>query len=143
MVSIHIEKDEVDEYLLTRLEYLSIIIVFAESNIKERVSIVGVSNFDNLRVCSCKVLTCIFKHHLDQRQFILNEVLSNFDKLPTHKVAARRFKLNRGGNIQLTTVLLLNLLQSFDISKYSLMRMKPDKQILMTNISRLWKTKEE
>lgn len=120
MVSIHIEKDEVDEYLLTRLEYLSIIIVFAESNIKERVSIVGVSNFDNLRVCSCKVLTCIFKHHLDQRQFILNEVLSNFDKLPTHKVAARRFKLNRGGNIQLTTVLLLNLLQSFDKSKYSL-----------------------
>lgn len=120
MVSIHIEKNEVDEYLLTRLEYLSIIIVFAESNIKERVSIVGVSNFDNLRVCSCKVLTCIFKHHLDQRQFILNEVLSNFDKLPTHKVAARRFKLNRGGNIQLTTVLLLNLLQSFDISKYSL-----------------------
>lgn len=120
MVSIHIEKNEVDEYLLTRLEYLSIIIVFAESNIKERVSIVGVSNFDNLRVCSCKVLTCIFKHHLDQRQFILNEVLSNFDKLPTHKVAARRFKLNRGGNIQLTTVLLLNLLQSFDITKYSL-----------------------
>lgn len=120
MVSRHIEKNEVDEYLLTRLEYLSIIIVFAESSIKERVSIVGVSNFDNLKVCSCKVLTCIFKHHLDQRQFILNEILSNFDKLPTQRVAARRFKLNRGGNIQLTTVLLLNMLQSFDISRYSL-----------------------
>lgn len=120
MVSNHIEKNDVDEYLLTRLEYLSIIIVFAESNMKERMSIVGVSNFDNLRAYSCNVLTCIFKHHPDQRQFILNEILSNFDKLPTQKVAARRFKLNRGGNIQLATVLLLNLLQSFDISRYSL-----------------------
>lgn len=119
MVSKNIEKNEVDEYLLTRLEYLSIIIIFADSTMKEKSSILGVSNFDNLRVCSCKVLTCIFKHRPDQRPFILNEILSNFDKLPTQKVAARRFKLNRGGNIQLTTVLLLNLLQSFDVSRLS------------------------
>lgn len=120
MISSHIEKNEVDEYLLTRLEYLSVIIIFADSTLKEKASILGVSNFDNLRVCSCKVLTCIFKYRPDQRQFILNEILSNFDKLPTQKVAARRFKLNRGGNIQLTTVLLLNLLQSFDVSRFSL-----------------------
>lgn len=119
MISCHIEKSTVDEYLLTRLEYLSIMIIFADTNTKERTSYIGVSNFETLRVSSCKILSSIFEHHLDQRQFILNEVLTNFYKLPTQKTMARQFKLNRGGNIQLVTVLLLSLLQSFDISNCS------------------------
>ena len=114
MVSIHISKYTVDDHLLTKLEYLSILIIFADNIRKDRSSYVGVNNFENLRNNACLVLVSIFKTLADQRSFILNEILSSFDKLPPQKATARQLKLSGGGSIQLVTSLLVQLVESFD-----------------------------
>lgn len=111
--------NEVNEDLLTKLEYLTIQAIFHEANYNKRISLLDPTLLERLSACSCQILVVIHKNYEGQRNFILNEVLTNFDKLPHQKSIARQVKLPRGGEVQLATVLLLKLIQSFDITKYS------------------------
>lgn len=105
--------NEIDEEVLTRLEYLCILIVFSEGNFNSK----GPVSLQNLSIWATQVLIQIHKEYPDQRQFILNEVLTNFDKLPHQKSIARQVRLPRGGNVQLFTVLLIKLIQSFEVKE--------------------------
>ncbi|ODQ80095.1 hypothetical protein BABINDRAFT_61140 [Babjeviella inositovora NRRL Y-12698] len=114
------KENEINDTLITRLEYMSITVVFAEANIKDRTNVLGVSTFESLRLCHCDIICNIFQSKKDQQQFIVDEILSNFEKLPSHKVNSRQFKLTRGVSIQLATALLMQLLQTYNYQSYPL-----------------------
>lgn len=92
----------VNDNLITKLEYLCLLIFFHPS---ER-------SFNIVKMSSTLLLTTIFQHKLDQRDFIIDEILSNVDKLPTHKIHSRQIKLQNGIGLQLFTTLILSLLET-------------------------------
>lgn len=104
-----------DEHILTRLEYLSVLTIFTEANRKSGPG--PLNAFENLRASACNVLVKVFTYKNDQREFILNEIMSCFDKLPIHKNAARQLKVARGGSIQYITGLLVNFVEGYDPKK--------------------------
>lgn len=95
--------EEFNEQLLTKLEYLTIKIIFFKG---------PNSSLESLSLASSLVLVSIYKNYPNQRPFILNEVLSNFDKLSHLKSMTHQTKLSRGGSVQLFTLLLVRLTQS-------------------------------
>ncbi|ODV97895.1 hypothetical protein PACTADRAFT_47731 [Pachysolen tannophilus NRRL Y-2460] len=107
-----------EENLLTRLEYLSSVLIFCEINTKEKFSSLNLNSFEDLKTSCCDILCNIFRTREDQRQFILDEVLTNVDKLPSNKGAARQFKLSRGINVQLVSVLFVRFIHCFGVSNY-------------------------
>lgn len=113
MISLHISRCSVDEHLLTQIEYLSVLIIFSDGSVKAN------SSLEGLKGNASNLLTQIFSSCTDQRGFILHEVLTNLDRLPQLKIAARQFKLTRGGNIQLTTALLVKFVESLNYEKLS------------------------
>lgn len=99
---------EPGESAITRLEFMCSKLVFAEStNI-----ILHPISIESMRVIAMKLLTGIFGRYKSQQQFILDEVLLSIEKLPLTRLKARQFKLKQGTNIQLTTALLLLLVES-------------------------------
>lgn len=106
----YVMNNKVDDHFLTRLEYLSIFALYSE-NYKTK------SNQQTLLVNLCwisaQLIIAIFKSHPDQRQFIVEEILSGF---ASSKLSSN-FTIFRGGNVQLVSVLLLNLVQSFELKK--------------------------
>lgn len=115
-----------NEYLITKLEYMSTLTIFAyKSDSISNVSlseIIAPPSFELLKSCCTDVLVSIFKSYDNQRTFILEEVLNNFNiqKLDSNKTTARQFKLSfRGINVQLFTILILRLVQAYDILDYS------------------------
>ncbi|CUM63222.1 uncharacterized protein PRCAT00000793001 [Priceomyces carsonii] len=117
LLSQYVCENDVDEHTLTRLEYLSVLIVFSESSMKDKESAISHSNFENLRINACNILISIYKSKSDQRKFILHEILSEIYKASTQRVQARQFKLTRGGSVQLVTVLLMSILHSHDLHR--------------------------
>lgn len=115
--------NQVSDNILTKLEYLSLMVFFhtAEKNTLT-------SSMRVLKITSMNLLIEIFRSKSDQRSFIINEVLFNFDKLPTHKTQSRQLKLSKGPNIQLITALLLNMLQSLNMKEFELKETIKDMQ---------------
>ncbi len=109
---------EIDDTSITRLEFLTIMVIFGESVAKEKDSILGIANFEALRASSMELLCTIFRTKDDQKSFILDEILTNLEKLPVTKVMARQFKLTRGPNIQLVTALLVRLVHTFQTADF-------------------------
>ncbi|KAH3668391.1 hypothetical protein OGAPHI_002145 [Ogataea philodendri] len=70
---------------------------------------------DKLRVAASNVIYEIFNRNPDQRVFLLNEIVNSFDTLPANKSHARHYHLARGFSVQLVTMLLVRLVQSFTI----------------------------
>lgn len=105
LLSSHLEVANANEHVLTQLEYMCIEVIFAEVSNK---------NIDDLCPAVILLLVRIFKSYDSQRQFIVHEVLSNFKRLPHQKSVARQLRLSRGANVLFFTVLILNLIQSFD-----------------------------
>lgn len=111
ILSEYILHNNVDEQILTRLEYLSIHAIYSTlSKLGNHLAM------ESLRFNASTLLCTIFKQHPDQRHFILEEVLSNFTTTTT---SIRQYKLYRGASIHMVSALLLNLIQSFDLSKFS------------------------
>lgn len=117
LISIHISKSHMDERTLTKLEYLSMLIIFSESSTKDKRTASEYSSFESLKLLCCDIIINIFKYYFDQRIFILNEVLANCEKVLSQKQTGKLFKLSRGGSIHLTSALLMNLVQCFDENK--------------------------
>lgn len=119
MVSTYLERNKnIDDEILTKLEYLSISILYSDILVSKAKGIFSTSDIGSLKLGASNILTIIFKHHPDQKGFILNELFAYIDRIPTNKNLAKQYKLSRGGNVQLITILLLELMQSFDINQY-------------------------
>lgn len=111
LISVYVSSEHISDYFMTRVEFLIISVLFAEVHQKEKTSIFGVSNFEALRSRFSLVLVLIFKFHETQRPFILSEILSNIEKIPTQRLVARQFKLARGFSIQVISFVLMSLVQ--------------------------------
>ncbi|XP_043066416.1 nipped-B protein isoform X3 [Drosophila bipectinata] len=82
-----------------------------------------VDNIENLQFVCLELVTTIFrKERYDKiRNSILGDILSSIDRLPSSKKNLRPYKLtNNGGNIQMVTALVLQLIQCATILPDSL-----------------------
>jgi cohesin loading factor subunit SCC2 len=100
------------ETAITRTEYLATQLIFVESSHTEKDSVLGVQVFETVRKTAMEALAKIFSRFTDQRQSILDEILSSLQKLSTTKQGARQFKLVDGKNIQLVSALVMQLVQT-------------------------------
>ncbi|KAK9474029.1 sister chromatid cohesion C-terminus-domain-containing protein [Dipodascopsis tothii] len=107
-----VAKEDMNENVITRLEYMSIKIIFLENATKEKDSMFGVVNVENLRVAIMDLISQIFSTYPDQRTFVIDEILTSLETLPVNRLDARQFKLVGGGNIQLVSALILRLVQT-------------------------------
>jgi cohesin loading factor subunit SCC2 len=105
-------KQEFSEQPVTNLEFFVIRLLFVENAPSEKESVLGIAKFEIYRRSAMNVLATIFSKYPDQRQFIINEVLTSLQKLPTAKVHARQFRLSDGTRLQLVSVLLIRLVQT-------------------------------
>ncbi|KAH3675887.1 hypothetical protein WICMUC_002457 [Wickerhamomyces mucosus] len=101
----YIVSHQLNDTIVTKLEYLSIKVFFHPA---ER-------SYNSIKVACSSIITKIFQFKPDQREFIIDEVLSYFDKLPTHKVTSRQLKLQKGISIQFITALILNLIETSNL----------------------------
>jgi cohesin loading factor subunit SCC2 len=99
---------EAGESIITKLEFICSKLIFAEST----GIIFGNLNVESMRVVAMKLLAGMFGRYRAQQQFILDEILLSVEKLPLTRLKARQFKLKQGASIQLTTALLLLLVES-------------------------------
>lgn len=100
------------ETAITRIEYLATQLIFVESSFTEKDSVLGVQLYETVRKTAMEALAKIFSKFVDQRQSILDEILSSLQKLSTTKQGARQFKLVDGKNIQLVSALVMQLVQT-------------------------------
>ncbi|KAM0344308.1 hypothetical protein ACHAPU_007665 [Fusarium lateritium] len=107
-----VTKIELSESVINSLEYTSSRLVFMENAYFEKDSVVGVQKFDGLRSVAMDMLSQIFLIKPEQRQGIIDEILTSLEKLPVGKQSARQFKLSDGGSIQPVSALIMRLVQA-------------------------------
>lgn len=105
-------KTDVDEQSISSVEYLCKTLIFAENGSSERESALGIQTFEAMRKSAMDVLAQIFTKHVDQRQFIFDEILLSLEKLPATKQSSRQYKLIDAKPIQLVSALLMRLVQT-------------------------------
>ncbi|KAK5131601.1 hypothetical protein LTR08_000788 [Meristemomyces frigidus] len=101
-----------DESAFSSVEYLCKLLMFAENASNERDSVLGIQNFETTRRCAMDVLAKMFAKYTEQRQYILDGVLTSLEKLPGTKQSARQFRLLDAKPIQLVSALLMRLVQT-------------------------------
>lgn len=74
------------------LEYLTLDLLVEQNSDSERDSVFGIPRFERFRQRAMDVLAQIFAQHAEQRQSILNGIMSNLEKLPHKKASARQFQ---------------------------------------------------
>ncbi|EHK22205.1 uncharacterized protein TRIVIDRAFT_54282 [Trichoderma virens Gv29-8] len=107
-----VTKVELSESVFTTLEFTACKLIFVENAYFEKDSAVGVQRFDGIRSVAMDMLCQIFLIKPEQRQGIIDEILTSLEKLPVGKQSARHFKLSEGGNIQPVSALLMRLVQA-------------------------------
>ncbi|KAH6958562.1 sister chromatid cohesion C-terminus-domain-containing protein [Fusarium avenaceum] len=107
-----VTKIELSESVINSLEYTSSRLIFLENAYFEKDSVVGVQKFDGLRSVAMDMLSQIFLIKPEQRQGIIDEILTSLEKLPVGKQSARQFKLSDGGSIQPVSALIMRLVQA-------------------------------
>ncbi|KAH6659657.1 sister chromatid cohesion C-terminus-domain-containing protein [Truncatella angustata] len=103
---------DLSEDVINGLEVSSSQLIFVDSALSERDSIVGVQKFDGLRLVAMDMLCQIFLANPSQRQGILTDILTSLEKLPKAKQSSRQFKLSDGGSIQPVSALIMRLVQA-------------------------------
>ncbi|XP_055384070.1 nipped-B protein [Condylostylus longicornis] len=89
-----------------------------------------VDNIETLQFVCLELVTALFRkeQYVNMRSSILGDILASIDRLPCSKKNLRPFKLaNNGGNIQMITALVLQLIQCATILPESLNE-KPNKK---------------
>lgn len=107
-----VTKVQVTDLPLNTLEFVASNLVFVINAQYEKDSLVGIQKFDGIRSGAMDVLCQIFLVKPEQRQGILNEILTSLSKLPVTKQGSRQFKLAEGGNIQPVSALVMRLVQA-------------------------------
>ncbi|KAL6898409.1 sister chromatid cohesion C-terminus domain-containing protein [Trichoderma evansii] len=107
-----VTKVELSETVFNTLEFTASKLIFVENAYFEKDSAVGVQRFDGMRSVAMDMLCQIFMIKPEQRQGIIDDILTSLEKLPVGKQSARHFKLSEGGNIQPVSALLMRLVQA-------------------------------
>ncbi|KAJ6783426.1 hypothetical protein PWT90_01673 [Aphanocladium album] len=107
-----IAKIELSETAINTLEYTASKLIFVENAHVERESVVGVQKFDGIRSVAMDILCQIFVSKPEQRQGIIDDILTSLEKLPVGKQSSKQFKLADGGSIQPVSALIMRLIQS-------------------------------
>ncbi|KAH7160882.1 sister chromatid cohesion C-terminus-domain-containing protein [Dactylonectria macrodidyma] len=107
-----VTKIELSDTVINSLEFTASRLIFVENAYFEKDSAVGVQKFDGIRSVAMDMLCQIFLMKPQQRQGIIDEILTSLEKLPVGKQSARQFKLSDGGSIQPVSALLMRLVQA-------------------------------
>ena len=107
-----LRKEPVAESCVNSIQFVGISLLFVENASTEKDSIVGVQRFESFRRNIMNLIAEIFGHYDEQRKFLIGEVLSSLQKLPTTRQHARQFRLADGNRLQLTSVLLMKFVQN-------------------------------
>lgn len=103
---------DVDESAISTIVYMCKALIFAENAATDKESVLGIQPFESTRKHAMDVLGRIFTRYPDQRQFVIDEVLTSLEKLPATKQSARQYRLPEGKSIQLVSALLIRLIQT-------------------------------
>jgi cohesin loading factor subunit SCC2 len=103
---------DVDESAISTIVYMCKALIFAENAASDKESVLGIQPFETTRKHAMDVLGRIFTRYTDQRQFVIDEVLTSLEKLPATKQSARQYRLPDGKSIQLVSALLMRLVQT-------------------------------
>ncbi|KAH7275451.1 sister chromatid cohesion C-terminus-domain-containing protein [Fusarium solani] len=107
-----VTKIELSDTVINSLEFTASRLIFMDNAYFEKDSVVGVQKFDGLRSVAMDMLCQIFLIKPQQRQGIIDEILTSLEKLPVGKQSARQFKLSDGGSIQPVSALIMRLVQA-------------------------------
>ncbi|PMB71125.1 Protein rad9 [Beauveria bassiana] len=107
-----IAKIELSETAINTLEYTASKLIFVDNAHVERESVIGVQKFDGIRSVAMDILCQIFVNKPEQRQGIIDDILTSLEKLPVGKQSSKQFKLADGGSIQPVSALIMRLIQS-------------------------------
>ncbi|KAF5559906.1 cohesin loading factor subunit SCC2 [Fusarium phyllophilum] len=107
-----VTKIELSESVINSMEYTASRLIFMENAYFEKDSVLGVQKFDGLRSVAMDMLSQIFLIKPEQRQGIIDDILTSLEKLPVGKQSARQFKLSDGKNIQPVSALIMRLVQA-------------------------------
>ncbi|KAJ2907932.1 Sister chromatid cohesion protein 2, partial [Coemansia aciculifera] len=91
------------------LVFASISVTFCASDLLG--SGAGANTVESIRRAAQLLLRGVFETHVDQRLWILEEILASLIKLPTLKRTQSTYRIAGGKSVQFITVLLLKLLQ--------------------------------
>ena len=105
-------KVELVEASVTSIEFFAISLLFVENAHNEKDSALGTHKFEVLRRIAMILVAQIFSRYPEQRRYILDEVLTSLQKLPTTRQHARQFKLGDAKSMQLVSALLMRLVQA-------------------------------
>jgi cohesin loading factor subunit SCC2 len=103
---------DVDESAISSIVYMCKTLIFAENATSDKEAVFGVQPFEKTRQYAMNVLGRIFTRYSNQRQFVIDEVLTSLEKLPATKQSARQYRLNDGKSIQLVSALLMRFVQT-------------------------------
>ncbi|KAG6039108.1 hypothetical protein E4U41_003248 [Claviceps citrina] len=107
-----ISKIELSESVINTLEFTASRLIFVENAYFEKDSAVGILKFDGIRSVAMDMLCQIFLIKPEQRQGIIDDILTSLEKLPVGKISSRQFKLADGGSIQPVSALIMRLVQA-------------------------------
>ncbi|KAF4592467.1 sister chromatid cohesion protein Mis4 [Ophiocordyceps camponoti-floridani] len=107
-----VTKIELSESVINTLEYTSSKLIFVENAYFEKDSAIGPQRFDGIRSVAMDMLCQIFLIKPEQRQGIIDDILTSLEKLPVGKQSSRQFKLSDGGSIQPVSALIMRLVQA-------------------------------
>jgi cohesin loading factor subunit SCC2 len=106
-----IGKCKLSDRALNTLEYLALELLMEQNSESEKDSIFTIQKFEQFRQKAVDVLGQIFARQAEQRNSILNGILSNLEKLPDKKASARQFKSAREVPIMTISALLMRFVQ--------------------------------
>lgn len=110
-----ISKIKIVDEAINTTESLSSKLFFVDNARSEKEAIFGTAKYESVRRCAMDALARIFSKYPDQRDSILTGILNSLDKLPQTQKSARQFKLVHGKDIQLLTVLVMQLVQTITL----------------------------
>ncbi|KHN94199.1 sister chromatid cohesion protein Mis4 [Metarhizium album ARSEF 1941] len=103
---------ELSETVINTLEFTASKLIFVENAYFEKDSAIGIQKFDGIRSVAMDMLCQIFLIKPEQRQGIIDDILTSLEKLPVGKLSSRQFKLADGGSIQPVSTLIMRLVQA-------------------------------
>lgn len=98
----------IDENFLGELEFSFMNLIFI-SNDNIQIS----NSLESLRLKASKIISAIFIYYPSQQELIINELIDNFNNLPTLKSKTKQYRFTYGNeSVQVISILLMDIIQS-------------------------------
>jgi cohesin loading factor subunit SCC2 len=96
---------------LNPIEHLALSLLSQQNCDSEKDSVFGLQRFETLRQAGMEVLVRIFASHADRQQYILEQILTNLEKLSDKSKNARSFKSAHDPPIMTVSALFMRFVQ--------------------------------